>query len=87
MSGLIQKQEQKRGDKIVLSYPASGRSVTDHELEENARRVAAKLIPEGFGKGGIQFIDRKDRTGKSSGLRAKPSEVAAQEYYPLTQAL
>lgn len=85
MSRLIQKQTQKRGDKNAPCDPASSRPVTYRELEENARPETSRQISKGFGKDGNPFTGRKDRTDRGSDRRAKPGEVAAQAYYPLTQ--
>ena len=52
----FEEQVRKHGKKAAICDPVSCRNVTYSELDESARRVAAKLISEGFGKGDVAMI-------------------------------
>ena len=56
MINLFLEQVKKYADKTALSESSSGKSVTYQQLDENARKVAAKLIADGFGKGSVAVI-------------------------------
>ena len=56
MINLFMEQVAKHGDRIALSEPASGRTDTYSQLDENARRVAAKLKEQGIRRGDAVMI-------------------------------
>ena len=49
MIRLFEEQVQKHGEKAAICDPVSSQTVTYGELEENSRRIAAKLVSVGFG--------------------------------------
>ena len=51
MITLFQEQIKKHSSKLALSDPSTGRTVTYGQLDENARRIAAKLISDGLKHG------------------------------------
>ena len=56
MIRLFEEQVAFHGDKVAISDPVAGVSVTYRELEENAHRVAGKLRAEGLQKGDAVLI-------------------------------
>lgn len=56
MIRLFEEQVQKHGEKAAICDSVSSQTVTYVKLEENARRIAGKLISEGFGKGDAAMV-------------------------------
>lgn len=56
MIKMFLEQAAKNPDKTVLSDPSKGESVTYKKLDEDARRLAAKLISDGFSDGDKAII-------------------------------
>ena len=56
MLSLFREQVSKHGERIALSEPSTGRSDTYKQLDENARRIAAKLKEQGIRRGDAVMI-------------------------------
>lgn len=60
MLNLFREQVIKHSDKIALSEPACGKLDTYTQLDENARRIAAKLKQQGIKHGDAVIIPPKE---------------------------
>ncbi len=86
MINLFLEQVKKYADKTALSESSSGKSVTYQQLDENARKVAAKLIADGFGKGSVAVITASRGIGFVQAilgiLMAGGAYVPLSDHYP-----
>ena len=85
MISLFEKQVRTHAQKPALTEPG-GRIVTFAELELNARRIAAKLISDGFAKGDTAVITAARGIGFIEAvfgiLIAGGAYVPLSEHYP-----